>query len=135
MNIYLFWLIQLTWGLLINIPGLLISLIFICSGKKPKLFNQAVYFETGEKWGGVNFGGFFFVQKDASERLKSHEYGHCFQNLYLGPLMPFAVTIPSAFRYHIRAYRMKKGSPLKPYDSFWCESWATRLGEKHSHSS
>lgn len=135
MNRYLFWLIQLSWGLLINIPGLLVAFILICSGKKPQRYNYAIYFEAGERWGGVNFGGFFFVQKHASERLKSHEYGHCFQNLYLGPLMPFTVTLPSAVRYHIRAHQAKKGVTLKPYDSFWCESWATRLGEKHANAS
>ncbi|TFE00599.1 hypothetical protein [Jeotgalibacillus salarius] len=132
MNIYLFWLIQLSWGLLINLLGLFIAIILMCTGIKPKRFNHAIYFEVGEKWGGVNFGGFFFVQKHASVRLKSHEYGHSFQNLLLGPFMVFAVTIPSSIRYHVRNHKNKKGYTLKPYDDFWCESWATRLGEKHS---
>ncbi|WP_227397020.1 hypothetical protein [Jeotgalibacillus aurantiacus] len=131
MNIYLYWLIQLSWGLLINLVGLLIAAVLICRGIKPKRFHHAVYFEFGEKWGGVNFGGFFFVQKNAPHRLKSHEYGHSFQNLFLGPIMPFAVNIPSAVRYHYRKYQLSKGHKLKPYDDFWCEGWATRLGQKH----
>ncbi|AJD90757.1 hypothetical protein JMA_14400 [Jeotgalibacillus malaysiensis] len=132
MNTYLFWFIQLTWGILINIPGTILACILLCSGKRPKRYRQAIYFEAGENWGGVNFGGFFFIQKNGSDRLKSHEYGHCFQNLYLGPLMPFAVSIPSAVRYHYRARKIKKGYSLKPYDAFWCESWATSLGQKHN---
>ncbi|MDZ5712973.1 hypothetical protein [Jeotgalibacillus haloalkalitolerans] len=132
MNIYLFWFIQLSWGIVINLFGLLITVILLCLGIKPERYNHAVYFEIGEKWGGVNFGGFLFVQKNASDRLKSHEYGHSFQNLLLGPFMIFAVTIPSAIRYHVRNIQAAKGIMLKPYDDFWCESWATRLGEKHS---
>ena len=58
--------------------------------------------------GGVNFGGFFFVQKNASHHLKSHEYGHSFQNMVLGFFMPFIVSIPSSLRYHYRKYKRKK---------------------------
>ncbi|MBM7578096.1 hypothetical protein [Jeotgalibacillus terrae] len=132
MNIYLFWFIQLTWGVLINVIGICIAAVLLCTGSKPHRFNHAIYFEVGEKWGGVNFGGFFFVQKNAPDRLKSHEYGHSFQNLLLGPFMIVAVTIPSAVRYHVRKVQFKKGYSLKPYDDFWCESWATELGQKHT---
>ncbi|MFB1083033.1 hypothetical protein [Jeotgalibacillus sp. JSM ZJ347] len=132
MNIYLFWIIQLTWGLLINLIGMLLALVLLCMGIRPHRFHHAIYFEVGENWGGVNLGGFFFVQQQAPTRLKAHEYGHSFQNLLLGPVMIVAVTVPSAIRYHYRRSRIKKGHTLKPYDTFWCESWATRLGKKYS---
>jgi hypothetical protein len=132
MKIFFYWLIQLTWGILLTLVGGIISLIMIVIGYKPRMFGYSVYIEVGKHWGGLNLGGFFFVQKGASHALKSHEYGHSIQNLWLGPLMPFLVTIPSAIRYHYRKYKLKKGYTLKPYDAFWCERWATELGEKYS---
>ncbi|WP_071393444.1 hypothetical protein [Bacillus tuaregi] len=131
MRTFLFWLMQLTWGIGLNVIGAIIALGLLAKGSRLKRFGYALYCETGNHWGGVNFGGFFFVQKNANLQLKSHEYGHCFQNLMLGPLMPFLVTIPSAIRYHYRSYKRAKGFALPPYDSFWCEGWATRLGVKY----
>jgi hypothetical protein len=129
MSTFLYWFIQLTWGLPLNLVGGMIAFVLIGMGHKPKTFGYAIYFEIGHNWGGVNFGGFFFVQKNASMHLKRHEYGHSFQNMMLGVFMPLLVTIPSAIRYHYRNYRRAKGHSLPPYDHFWCESWATRLGE------
>ena len=131
MKTFLYWLIQLTWGLPLTFVGGLISLVLIGMGNKPRKFGYSIYFEVGQNWGGVNFGGFFFVQKNASHHLKSHEYGHSFQNMVLGFFMPFLVSIPSSLRYHYRKYKRKKGHSLQPYDQFWCEGWATRLGEKY----
>ncbi|WP_338470801.1 hypothetical protein R4Z10_18790 [Niallia sp. XMNu-256] len=131
MRTYLFWMVQFTWGIPLNALGAMIAIVLILKGHQPKRFGHGIYFEIGRNWGGVNFGGFFFVQKNASQTLKSHEYGHCFQNMMLGILMPFAVNIPSAIRYHYRNYQRKQGKALPPYDDFWCEKWATKLGEKH----
>jgi len=131
MRTFFYWLLQLTWGLPLNLIGAFIALILLLGGKKPKRFGYAVYFELGDHWGGLNLGGFFLVQKNADKRLKSHEYGHSFQTLLLGPLMIFLVTIPSAVRYHYRSYLRAKGHSLPPYDAFWCEGWATRLGVKY----
>jgi len=134
MRTILYWFVQLTWGIPLNAIGAAIALVLLISGCRPQRFGYAIYCETGKNWGGVNYGGFFFVQKNASTQLKAHEYGHSFQNLMLGPLMPFIVTIPSAIRYHYRNYLRAKGHSLPPYESFWCESWATRLGAKYYKS-
>ena len=131
MWIFLYWLVQLTWGIPLNIIGVVVALVFVLSGHRPKRFVYAIYFEVGRNWGGVNLGGFFFVQKNASLVLKQHEYGHSFQNMMLGVLTPFVINIPSAIRYHYRNYKRAKGHILTPYDEFWCESWATKLGKKY----
>ncbi len=131
MNPFLYWFIQLTWGLPLNLVGAMMALLLLATGYKPQLFGYAIYFEIGRNWGGVNFGGFFFVQKHAGLPIKKHEYGHSFQNMMLGVLMPLLVNIPSAIRYHYRNYRKAKGYPLQPYDRFWCEGWATKLGDKY----
>lgn len=131
MRLFLFWLIQLTWGFPLTLIGAIIAFVLICMGHKPRRFGHALYFDVGRNWGGVNFGGFFIVQKNASLVLKRHEYGHSFQNMMLGVFMPFLVNIPSAIRYHYRNYKKARGHSLPPYDQFWCESWATRLGERY----
>jgi len=131
MKVILYWFIQSTWGFCLTAIGGVLTLLFLLAGLRPKVFGYSVYVEVGKQWGGLNLGGFFFVQKGASLSLKRHEYGHSFQNLGLGPLMPFLITIPSAIRYHYRNYKQRKGCSLKAYDAFWCEKWATDLGYKY----
>lgn len=132
MRKFFYWFIQFTWGLPLTLAGGILALLLIARGVKPQKFAYAIYFACGEHWGGLNLGGFFFVQKDADTSIKSHEYGHSLQNLLLGPLTPFLVTIPSALRYHYRRWKRAKGHPLPPYDQFWCEGWATKWGKKYS---
>ena len=128
MHTFIYWLLQFTWGFPLNVIGGILAIVLICKGYKPQKFGYAIYFEVGKSWGGLNLGGFFFVQKNASTHIKRHEYGHSFQNLMLGIFTPFLITIPSAIRYHYRNYKRAQGCSLPPYDSFWCEGWATRLG-------
>jgi len=110
-------------------------LALIITGHKPKRFHQYIYFEVGYNWGGFEVGGFFVVDKYASIRTIRHEAGHGIQNIILGPLMPFLVSIPSATRYWYREYLVRKKkklrSELPPYDCIWFEGWATKLGEKY----
>lgn len=82
--------------------GLIVSLILILAGKRPKKFGYAYYFCIGAFWGGLELGPVFLVSEPESDRTKAHEYGHGWQNIMLGPLMPFVVCIPSAIRYWLR---------------------------------
>ena len=97
-----YWLVSLTWGGLMTLLGAVIALGMLLSGHAPKKLGPNVYFEAGNGWGGMEYGAFFFVSKDASGRTRLHEAGHGIQNLVLGPLMPFLVCIPSALRYWMR---------------------------------
>lgn len=132
-NGFIFWLASLTWGLPMTLIGALVAFALIYVGYTPKRFGYLIYFEVGEKWGGVELGAFFIVNKNASEHIKQHEAGHGIQNIMFGFLMPFIVCIPSATRYWIREYKKRKGlaATLPPYDSIWFEGQATRLGKKH----
>lgn len=47
------------------------------------------------------------MQNGASLSMKQHEAGHSLQIIILGPLMPFVVGVPSAFRCWIRNYNYK----------------------------
>lgn len=129
----IFWFLSLTWGLPMTLMGAVVALALLITGHKPKRFHHSIYFEVGENWGGFEAGGFFFTDKTPSLHTKQHESGHGLQNIVLGPLMPFVVSIPSAIRYWYRRIKQKRNPSviLPPYDSIWFEGQATRLGEKY----
>ena len=103
----LYWIWSCTWGSIMTIIGAIIALFLIISGHKPRVFHHNVYFRFGRGWGGVNFGAFFFLSESQVDSTLQHEAGHGLQNLILGPMMPFVVAIPSAFRCWLREYTYK----------------------------
>lgn len=131
----LYWIAQLTWGIIMNIIGMIAALCLLITGHKPKIFHYAVCFEFGENWGGVSLGGFFFCNKTSDAHVKFHEHGHGYQNIMFGVLFPFIIAIPSAIRcaYYNHLYEKNpaKYYTLPPYDSIWFEGMASRLGYKY----
>lgn len=135
----LYWIGQLTWGIVMSLIGLITALICILflKGKVHKN-GYTIIIEVGGNWGGVNLGcislcgGYTTVCPDENwfQHTRRHEFGHSLQNLIFGPLFPFIVAIPSAIRYHYQNYRSKKGLPNKEYDAIWFEGQATRWGTK-----
>ena len=130
----IFYFLTFTWGLPFTVLGLAAALFLRARGYTPKKHGYCYYFELGERWGGVNLGLFFIVDKQNDERIRSHEHGHAVQNCYFGPFMPILVALPSLIRSRYRAYiTEKKGvdaRTLPPYDSIWFEGQATRLGKE-----
>lgn len=130
-----FWLVSFTWGFLMTLAGLLVAVVLIVTGHKPQHFHHFVYFTVGSGWGGFSLGGFIVVSKDATPATLRHECGHGLQNIMLGVLMPFLVSIPSCVRYWYREYLIRSGKKqyhqLPDYDSIWFEGWATSLGNKY----
>ena len=133
----LYWIIQLTWGALMTIPGLLVTgfCILFLKGKVHK--NGWSYIvEIGGNWGGLDLGavalcgGYTTKTPDENwfQHTRRHEFGHSFQNIIWGPLFPFVIALPSAIRYHYQNARSKKGLPNKEYDAIWFEGQATRWG-------
>ena len=61
-----------------------------------------------------------------------HEYGHCRQSSYLGPLYLIVVGIPSGLRALRARYYVETGSNPAWVDRWyhrgWTERWADRLG-------
>ena len=133
----LYWIGQLTWGIIMSLIGLITALICIVflKGKVHKN-GFTIIIEVGGNWGGVNLGcislcgGYTTVCPDENwfQHTRRHEFGHSLQNLIFGPLFPFLVAIPSAIRYHYQNYRCKKGLPNKEYDAIWFEGMATKWG-------
>ena len=128
----LFYLLQFTWGLSVNLVGLA---VFLCCRKRfgsQRFCNGIVTYLPGGR-GGLSLGIFIFLSiRDPQERsrLCVHEYGHTVQCLFLGPLYWIVVMVPSAIWYHFFAgYRRRN---RVPYDAFYCERWATAWGKRWS---
>ena len=129
----LFYILNLTWGLPMNIVGGVVALGLRAVGKRPERYGDCWCFTVGENWGGVSFGLVMVVSKRASKHTRDHEHGHAVQNALFGVLMPFIVSIPSAVRYwhFVITERRGKGDTLPPYDSAWFEGQATKWGTKY----
>ena len=133
---FLFYLIQLTWGILMNIFGLLVTLFMLITFHKPHRFGPSYYFVCKKLEGfGFEAGICFVVGADCDEDkyLMCHECGHGIQNMIFGPLMPFIVSIPSFIRYWYRELKYERKGKIPPtdYDSIWFEGTATNWGLKH----
>lgn len=128
----LFYLLQFTWGLPVNIVGLLVFLCCRNRFRRERFCNSIVTHLPGDR-GGLSLGIFIFLSiHDPYEnrRLCIHEYGHTIQCLFLGPLYWIVVMIPSAIWYHFLAGYRK--IHRIPYDAFYCERWATAWGKQWS---
>ncbi len=129
----LFYFVQWTWGLPVNIFGLIFYLICKAKGLSSERFGYA--FITFVPWnaGGLSLGLFIFMKKDHPNKdwnynTKIHEYGHTWQALLLGPLYWIVVGIPSAVWCNFFAGYMKKNNVS--YYKLYCESWANSWGQK-----
>ena len=137
-----YWFLQLTWGILLNIAGLFVFLACVIFGKAKVHRNGfGLIAEIGGNWGGFSSGAFAicgrYAQEDGPcynpywfEHTRKHEFGHSIQNAALGPFTIFLVEIPSACRYwYYRAvYAKGKVMPVDWYDSVWFEGTATNWG-------
>lgn len=125
-----FYILSFTWGSLLTLCGILVSVVMLLTGHKPHRWGYCWYFEVGRKnWGGCEWGPVFLKDKFEGDRLRNHEFGHGIQNCFFGPLMIFLVSAPSSIRYWYRRICQKTGRPLKTeYDDIWFEGQATRLG-------
>lgn len=121
----LFYLLQFTWGLSVNIVGLFVFLCCRNHFRSEPFCNSIVTYLPGDR-GGLSLGIFIFLSTHDTRRLRAHEYGHTVQCLFLGPLYWIVVMVPSAIWYHLfGGYRKKHGVP---YDALYCERWATAWG-------
>ena len=127
-----FYILNLTWGLPLNIVGFIVALVLLCTGHKPSKHGGCLYFQVGKGWGGLNLGLVFLTDDKPSEHTKNHEFGHAIQNAKYGLAMPFIVCIPSAIRYWVRRIMSSTGhSPKTKYDDIWFEGEATALGNEY----
>jgi hypothetical protein len=138
-DLFKFYLLSFTWGIVWTILGLLIfgiMWIFFSDQMKIRFIDGRIAVTmTNSRFGGVSLGIIYVVDRSDSRRLHLHELGHTIQNMYFGPLFIPVIAIPSFLRYHWRMYLKKNDYQtyinLPHYDAIWFEGEATALGEKH----
>lgn len=104
---FLYYLIQWTWGIIMNIVGGITFIICKCCRCETYMYRNAVCIVVPWNFGGLELG-MFFVRGKKNISVCAHEYGHSIQNLWWGPLFPFVVCIPSAIRYWLREFKTTK---------------------------
>lgn len=137
---WLWYILNLTWGILYSIAGLVIYLFVLLSKRKTKDFRSYRYAgkvrctQFGNNWGGLSSVFFIFVAnnmgKEYTVQTKMHELGHTFQNALFGPFIFFFVIIPSVCRYWYITLKERKGRSFAPnwYDNAWFEGSASDGG-------
>lgn len=115
-------------GWALSLIGLIVYGVLRLFGQKPKDYKGICpYFEIGKYWGGLEMGWFFICCKNCGDSTKRHEVGHGIQNAAVGGLRMLAYSIGSAARYWWREIFGAK----TPYDSWFFEGDATRLGTEY----
>lgn len=133
----MFYFIQFTWGLPVNIFSGIAFLIFRIMKYRQEsfYFSRITYLPTKRAIGVFSLGIFIFASISETEwetyggsENSIHEYGHVCQALILGPFYWIFVAIPSLIWFWLyEGYREKYNIP---YESLYCESWASRLGKR-----
>ena len=127
-----FYMLQFTWGLSVNLIGLIAFLCCYRQFPSERFHNSIVTYLPGNR-GGLSLGIFIFLSvqsRDKSGGLCAHEYGHTIQCLFLGSLYWIVIAVPSViWCYCFAGYRKKHGVS---YDALYCERWATAWGKKWS---
>jgi hypothetical protein len=132
MKRFLYLLVQFTWGLGQTTIGLFFFLIHIT--KPHKIYRCAIETQWNNKYAGLSLGPFIFVPREENEyqgQVRTHEYGHTFQSLMLGPLYAFVGVVSVGWGSIIFPILKgtKKYKDVK-YTKCFVEYWASWLGEK-----
>lgn len=106
------------WQLPQNLLGLLF-ILFIRGEERHKLNDIVFYYVWGFP-GGISLGNYIIVGSQCEKSVK-HEFGHCIQSRYLGPLYLIVVGIPSLI--HATFCPCKRHN----YYDFFTERWANKL--------
>ena len=130
----LFYTVQWTWGLPVNIVGGIAYLICTKILKSPhSKFGYANIVYLPGNAGGLSMGRFIFI-KDRPEvnpwtyNTRIHEYGHTWQCLLLGPLYYIVIALPSVIWCNFFDNYRKKNNVS--YYKLYCEAWANNWGQK-----
>lgn len=133
---FIFYLIQWTWGLPVNLVGGLLFLFFTkIKGCRWQHFGYSKIVYVPWKGGGLSMGLFIFIKAQHSNKTwtyncRIHEYGHTWQCLLLGPLYYLVIAVPSVIWCNCFAGYRKKNNV--PYSAVYCEKWADLWGQKFS---
>ena len=134
-HMWLYYVLNYTWGLLTTIWGWL-AYLFIRIFLKNKIVEHGVlgpchYAMFGDNWGGLELGTNFALADNMGKQwtlhTKQHEMGHTFQSCLYGPFIIFLVFIPSVTRYWLE----RAGKLKHDYDYAWFEESASNIGKEY----
>lgn len=115
-------------GWLLSFFGLIVYGVLRLFRRTPKdFYGICPYFEIGKNWGGFSMGWFFVCGKNTGKITKCHEVGHGIQNAAVGGFRMVGYSIGSCFRY----WKRRIFGAKTPYDSWFFEGDATRLGKEY----
>ena len=129
---FLFYLVQFTWGLPVNLIGGIVYLIYYKKCRHEKFCNSYITY-LPKNWGGSSTGMFIFMCEHDEKwtyNTRIHEYGHTIQCLLLGPFYWLVIGLPSAVWCNFFENYRKKNNVS--YYKLYCESWANAWGQKWS---
>lgn len=112
------------WQLPQNIIGLM--MLLICTGTD-LIYNSVSVRKSNKMAGGISLGKYIIINDKCNELTIAHEYGHCKQSLYLGPMYLLIIGLPSiiwASLYGTKLFPYTKNG----YYKFYTEKWADKLG-------
>lgn len=130
---FLFYFVQWTWGLPVNlIGGLCFLYTVVIRKRKWQRFGYAFIAYVPWNAGGLSLGLFIFMKADHKKKewpynTRIHEYGHTWQCLLLGPLYYIVVALPSAIWCNFFVNYRKKNNVS--YYKLYCEAWANSFGQ------
>ena len=127
-RLFIYYSLQMTWGILQNVLGLFVWLYVLATGPKEK--RHFFYGALVTRWkskASMSLGMFLFLGTD-DERVIVHEYGHSIQSLILGPFYLPVIGIPSFIWANSPHYIRNRKRGRYKYTSFYPEKWANHLG-------
>ena len=127
---FLYYFLQMTWGIIQNALGFLIWLYVIMTGPKETrwLFHGALVTRWNLK-SSMSMGMFLFLGSD-DMRIVVHEYGHSIQSCILGPFYLLIIGIPSLTWASTPFLIERRRKGRYRYSSFYPEKWANHLGKR-----
>lgn len=128
----LYWVLQLTWGSLMTIAGLIGAAGVLLFNRRAHVYRNGCSFivEFGGNWGGLNLGAvsfcgkYYWTDHQFYNETRFHEFGHSIQNAWFGPFFIFVIGIPSLVRYLI----CKHKNDYHGYYDIWFEKHASKIG-------
>lgn len=118
-------LVNWTWELPQTLLGFILKLIY--SVEKTENYNDIKLVHLAKSRIGISLGRYILVHKKPLVRTKKHEYGHCRQSKYFGPLYLIIIGLPSITLNVLS--QLIGGKFSDNYYNRFPENWADKLGK------
>ena len=137
-NHILYTFIQLTYGMVQNLMGILLWLFLHFFYKSKSYYYHGAIVTSWPFLSSMGLGMFIFFghsreELDYQQKILVHEYGHTIQSCILGPLFLLVVGIPSTLWCLMPKYKKLRKEGKYSYFDLYCEKWANYEGERILH--